>query len=47
LATATGTPVSLRERVEACGGFLTIESEATGSSVEILLPGSPGPAGTN
>jgi signal transduction histidine kinase len=38
LASAPGMPVSLRERVEECGGTLAIESEANGSTVDIVLP---------
>lgn len=38
LASTPGTPISLRERVEEFGGVLTIDSDAAGSTVEIILP---------
>ena len=43
LADSAGTPVSLRERVEGFGGSLAIESEASGSTVEIILPAAQEP----
>lgn len=41
LAAARLGPRSLRERIAALGGSLVVESEPTGSCLEILLPASP------
>lgn len=38
LVASNAGPVSLRERVAAAGGTLTVESEPSGSRVEIVLP---------
>ena len=43
LVASDAAPVTLRERIETLGGTLTIESAATGSSVEIVLPDAQAP----
>ena len=43
LVASDAAPVTLRERIETLGGTLTIESAATGSIVEIVLPDAQAP----